>query len=219
MYGGNDGIVTTFAVVAGFTGADIASKFPMYSFLTVLLFGVANLCADGISMGLGNFLSIRAEKDVYNAEAAKELKEIRTHTDAEKAETIEILKEKGFSKQQAQQLTTIYATNEKYWLAFMMNHELQIPNPTHENPAYTALATFLSFVTFGSIPLLPYIFGAYPATAFFYACAATLLALVLLGILRFKVTVENPVKSILEIVAVGGLAAIVAYTVGTFFKA
>lgn len=63
VYGGSDGIITTFAVVAGFTGAQSGnSTLVGGSFLTVLLFGFANLLADATSMGLGNFLSIRAEQ-------------------------------------------------------------------------------------------------------------------------------------------------------------
>jgi vacuolar iron transporter family protein len=72
VYGGNDGIVTTFAVVAGFAGAQSDTNVATYSFLTVLLFGIANLFADGASMGLGNFLSLRSEQDLYKKEKAKE---------------------------------------------------------------------------------------------------------------------------------------------------
>ena len=70
VYGGNDGIVTTFAIVAGFAGAQLSAASPM-GYVTVLLFGFANLFADGLSMGLGNFLSIRSEKDSYLSELKK----------------------------------------------------------------------------------------------------------------------------------------------------
>ena len=67
IYGGIDGIVTTFAVVAGFAGASLSSDNAVQiSFLIVLLFGLANLFADAASMGLGNFLSVRSEKDLYH---------------------------------------------------------------------------------------------------------------------------------------------------------
>lgn len=219
VYGGNDGIVTTFAVVAGFTGAQATSGIPTYPMLTVLLFGLANLFADGASMGLGNFLSIRSEKDVYKTHQVKELFEIRNHPASEKEETQEILEQKGFNKQQAKQLTDIYATNESYWLSFMMNDELELPNPTSENPTLTGLATFLAFVSFGFIPLLPYILLQNSKEAFLYSCIATLLALVLLGLLRWRVTSENIFRSVFEIVLIGGVSASIAYIVGTFFKA
>jgi VIT1/CCC1 family predicted Fe2+/Mn2+ transporter len=57
VYGANDGIITTFAVVAGVTGGDLSAR-------AVLIVGVANLFADGLSMGVGNYLSIRSNEPV-----------------------------------------------------------------------------------------------------------------------------------------------------------
>ncbi|MBI2442734.1 MAG: VIT1/CCC1 transporter family protein [Candidatus Levybacteria bacterium] len=218
VYGGNDGIVTTFAVVAGFTGAQVGAQTPTFSLLTVLLFGMANLFADGTSMGLGNFLSLRAEKDVYKTHEAKEMYEVIHHKEAEREETVAILTSKGFTKDQAQQLTDIYATNPSYWVSFMMNYELEMPNPASENPYLTAFATFVSFVAFGSIPLVPYFINQVQAKSFAYSAIATLTALILLGLLRWRVTAESAARSVLEIVAVGGISATVAYVVGTFFR-
>ncbi len=218
VYGGNDGIVTTFAVVAGFTGAQATSGIPTYPFLTVLLFGLANLFADGASMGLGNFLSLRSEKDVYKTHQNKELYEIRNHPESEREETIEILEKRGFSKKQASLLTDIYATNESYWLSFMMNDELELPNPTSENPFLTGLATFFAFIFFGFIPLIPYVvFGNNPSV-FLYSTIAAFTALILLGLLRWRVTAEHVLRSVSEIVLIGSVSASIAYIVGTFFK-
>ncbi|OGH18145.1 MAG: hypothetical protein A2770_04870 [Candidatus Levybacteria bacterium RIFCSPHIGHO2_01_FULL_38_12] len=218
VYGGSDGIVTTFAVVAGFNGANVATNFPSYTFFTVLLFGLANLFADGASMGLGNFLSVRSEQDVYESESKKERVNIQKNPDQEKTKTKEILLSKGFSPQDAEKLTNMYSTNPNYWVSFMMNHKLEIPNPTSENPFLTGIATLISFVTFGLIPLLPYILTVEPSKAFSYSISATIGALILVGILRWNVTLENPVRSISENIILGGAAAIIAYIVGTFFK-
>lgn len=218
IYGGNDGIVTTFAVVAGFTGAQATFGMPAYPFLTVLLFGLANLFADGASMGLGNFLSLRSEKDVYKTHQNKELYEIRNHPESEREETIEILEKRGFSKKQASLLTDIYATNESYWLSFMMHDELELPDPTGENPMLTGLATFSAFIAFGIIPLIPYLILGKNPQVFVYSMLATLGALILLGLLRWRVTRESIFRSVFEIVLIGSVAASIAYIVGTFFK-
>ncbi len=225
VYGGSDGIVTTFAVVAGFTGAasnavsaSNSSAVTTYSFLTVLLFGFANLLADATSMGLGNFLSLRSEKDMYKTHEAKELHEIRSNPKMEREETIAILAQKGFTNDQAVKLAEIYKTNESYWLSFMMNHELQLSNPKGEIPLYTALATFLAFTVFGIIPLLPYIILKHADGVFPYSLFATFTALTLLGILRWKVTAESISRSVGEIVLLGSISAIVAFAVGTFFR-
>ena len=71
VYGGTDGIVTTFAVVAGFSGANLGEHTLNLSVITVLLFGVANLIADGAAMGLGNYLSVKSAKALYKNAYAK----------------------------------------------------------------------------------------------------------------------------------------------------
>jgi VIT1/CCC1 family predicted Fe2+/Mn2+ transporter len=65
VYGANDGIITTFAVVAGVSGGGLPLN-------VVLVIGAANLLADGLSMAVGNYLSIRAHESVLEAEGAPE---------------------------------------------------------------------------------------------------------------------------------------------------
>lgn len=220
IYGGVDGIITTFAVVAGFSGAALSNETTtQLTFLVVLLFGLANLFADGVSMGLGNFLSVRSDQDVYNAAREKEVEEIKSNTDAEVQETIAILLEKGFSKEDAQILTNIYRTNEEYWTDFMMTHELEMSDPRGDNPVLTGSATFIAFVVFGSVPLIPFILSLSNSTfnTFILSCIGTFVALLLLGTVKWRVVGTSFVKSVGEVVIVGGSAALIAFFVGTLF--
>lgn len=221
IYGGIDGIVTTFAVVAGFTGAAFSSnETAQISFLVVLLFGLANLFADAASMGLGNFLSVRSEKDLYFAKRRKEVSEVRNEAERERGETMTILAEKGFSPEQAATLTDIYATNEEYWVDFMMQHEHEVSDPRGENEMLTGFATFISFMVFGAIPLLPFMVQTegVASEAFMYSSFGTLIALVLLGLLKWRVIGTRLVPSLVEVVLVGSVAAVLAFFVGTFFS-
>lgn len=221
IYGGIDGIITTFAVVAGFSGAALSSETTtQLSFMVVLLFGLANLFADGVSMGLGSFLSVRSEQDLYKASRAKEEHEIAHNSQMEYEETVTILMQKGYEEADAIAMATLYRKNPSYWLDFMMNHELEMPDPTGDNPIYTGLATFASFLVFGIIPLLPFIFlgGATSTTLFIYSIIGTFLALVLLGVLKWKVVGAGLRASLFEVVIVGSAAAAIAYFVGTFFS-
>lgn len=217
VYGGNDGIVTTFAVVAGFAGAQ-GSNTVEIGVLAVLLFGLANLFADGASMGLGNFLAIRSEQDRYTKERKKEEHEIVHSTEMEKAETRQLLEDRGFSTEDADHLVAIYAKNPSYWADFMMRYELEMEDLTEENPALTATATFLSFIIFGFIPLIPYVFLSTVGDTFVLAAVFTGIALTLLGVLRWFITRESLVRSVGEIVLIGGVSAAIAYLVGTFFR-
>ncbi len=218
VYGGLDGIVTTFAVVAGFAGAGQPELATKLGALPVLLFGLANLFADGVSMSLGNFLSLRSEKDVYRGEKEKERNEIRTHRDNEMEETIAVLVKRGYAQNDAEDMAQLYAKNEAYWTDFMMNQELELPNPERQSALATSLATLAAFVLFGLIPLLPYILSPANASSFVQSITFTLAALLLLGALRWRVIQERLIRSVGETLLLGSVAAAVAYFVGTFFR-
>lgn len=221
IYGGIDGIVTTFAVVAGFAGAALSNEATtQLSFTVVLLFGLANLFADAASMGLGNFLSVRSEKDLYQAVRDNETDILNSEERGKRnTTTIRIMQEKGFTPEDAATLAAIYQKNDEYWLDFLMLHDQDMTDPRGENEAFTGLATFLSFMIFGAIPLLPFMLqeSADPAVAFTYSVIGTACALVMLGILKWRVIGSAFVASLVEVVAVGGTAAVLAYFVGTFF--
>ncbi len=217
VYGGIDGIVTTFAVVAGFTGAQSGGT-AQYSIITVLLFGLANLFADASSMALGNFLSTKSEKDFYKGQKKMEEDEIRNDTEREFRETASILEAKGFSPEDASQMTALYQKNPEYWTEFMMLYELELSNPEGDNSYLTAFATFCSFIAFGFIPLVPYLFIREPLPAFQNSIGFTFMALTILGILRWKVTKINFWRALFETILLGGISASVAFIVGLFFK-
>lgn len=218
VYGGNDGIVTTFAVVAGFSGASIDGNLLNLSFLTVLLFGLANLFADGLSMGLGNLLSVKAEQDVYKANIDKEKMAIIEDKNSQFDETTNLLQNKGFTKEDSLTITNILTRNTNYWLEWKMINKFNTPNPHTTHAIYTGIVTFSSFMVFGIIPLLPFIvLGANVENSFELSAISTFTALVLLGILKWKVIGRGLLISVSEIVLIGGLASTVAYIVGRMF--
>lgn len=216
VYGGNDGIVTTFAVVSGYTGAN-TGNIESLSILTVIIFGLANLFADGAAMGLGNYLSSRAERDMYTSFQKKEAHEIEHAPEMEKEETIYLLKEKGYSMEDAEAMTALMMKNKPYWLEFMMTMELELPKPD-ENPGFNGIATFLSFLCFGSIPILPYFFISTAIPAFYLSSLFTAIALLLLGTLSGYVSKRNIFKSIFETGLIGGTSAVIAFFVGHLFR-
>jgi VIT1/CCC1 family predicted Fe2+/Mn2+ transporter len=220
IYGGVDGIVTTFAVVAGFAGAALSSDATtQLSFLVVLLFGLANLFADAASMGLGNFLSVRSEKDVYNMTRARKLQQIKHAPESVSTTTLQLIEGQGLAPHDAQALLDVCQRNEEYWLDFVMQYDEGTADPRGENEMLTGLVTFVSFMIFGAIPLLPFMLqeSGDPATAFMYSCLGTFAALVTLGLLKWRVIGAKFWMSLTEVVLVGGTAAVLAYFVGTFF--
>jgi VIT1/CCC1 family predicted Fe2+/Mn2+ transporter len=216
IYGGNDGIVTTFAIVAGFAGAGMDGAAQVGG-LAVLLFGLANLFADATAMGLGEFLSGRSEQELYHAVRAKELHEIHNNPEMERAETMEILRDRGFTKEDAEAVADILARNPEHYADFMMAYEIQMADPNGESPALNGLATFVAFLIFGSIPLSPYFFLEPIQSTFYLSVTATFCALIMLGILQFWVIQRNLWRCIGETVLVGGVCAAVAFGVGLMF--
>ena len=213
VYGGNDGIVTTFAVVAGFAGAGAEGAATVGS-IAVLLFGLANLFADATSMGLGAFLSARSQADIYAATRARELQEIAQNPESERKEIFEILRSKSVPEADIAQFADLYLRNPNLLADFMMQHEIGMPDPRDGSPAQDGFATFLAFLFFGAIPLVPYFLREPDQTAFHLSVGATFVALVLLGLLRWHVTVERVTRCVAETVLVGGVCAVIAYSIG-----
>ncbi len=161
VYGGIDGVITTFAVVAWATGGWLPVK-------VILILGFANLIADGVSMSVGNYLSTKAEYARYQKEHGKQ--------------------------------KTDY-----------------VP------PAYTALATLISFIIVWFVPLLIYVLDAIwfdfdTTTLFVRASVLTGLAFIFIGIAKTTVAKVPLLQSVLETLGLGTVAAFLAYYVGVFLE-
>jgi VIT1/CCC1 family predicted Fe2+/Mn2+ transporter len=213
VYGGNDGIVTTFAVVAGFAGAGAEGAAEIGT-LAVILFGLANLFADATAMGLGEFLSSRSERDVYHATRNQELELISSEPNAERNEVIALLATRGLRGDDAEALANELCKHPELLADFMMSYEFGMANPEDSNPALNALFTFVAFMVFGVIPLIPYFLSDPQPETFLHSVIATALALLALGILRGGVTREGMARCIGETLLIGGTCALVAYVVG-----
>jgi VIT1/CCC1 family predicted Fe2+/Mn2+ transporter len=210
VYGGLDGVVTTFAVVSGVAGASLG-------FGVILIMGLANLLADGLSMATGAFLSLKSEREYFQREREREVWEVEHFPDGEQAELLEIYKAKGYSAQDAEALVQIQSKDKKLWVDEMMVQELGLL-PDDRRPVYSALATLGAFVVAGSVPLLVYFLGLLvpidPTASFLVALVLSGIALFGLGVAKVLVTERNWLRSGLEMLIVGGLAAGVAYAIG-----
>ena len=209
VYGGVDGTITTFAIVAGVAGASLSSNI-------VLILGFANLIADGFSMAVSDYLSSRAEKDYKKMEKTHEEKDIKNNPKKQK----EILKlmyvQKGVNKRDASSLSNIISKYKNLWSDTLIAEEIGI---VERNPVKSGLVTFASFALFGFIPLLTFVLaklfpGIYD-NSFLIASILTGVTFFILGSCKCKVTNKNWLKGGLETLVVGGLAAGAAYFVGS----
>lgn len=212
VYGGLDGTVTTFAVVAGVAGADLATG-------VILILGVANLVADGISMAFGDYLGTRAENDYVDAKREGELWKARNDSEREKKDMIELYIEKGISEPDSKTVVDIVSRYEKSWVDIMMIEKLGLIESA-ESPIKNAIVTFTSFVLFGSVPIIIYAIAKYipfiAAHTFWTACALTAVMLFALGTCKVFFTKQAWYRAGTEMLVLGGLAAASAYLVGAW---
>ena len=214
VYGGLDGIVTTFAVVAGVAGANLGAN-------VVLILGLANLFADGFSMATGAYLSSKSEEEYYEREKQRESWEVDNFPEGEKAELYELYVEQGYSEEDAHSMVEIKSKDRELWVNAMMLEELGMLEDT-SNPIKNAIATFIAFVIAGSLPLMVYFLGLFMPipleVSFPVSLVLSGVALFGLGAAKVLVTQNNPWRSGLEMLVVGGMAAGVAYLVGALLK-
>ncbi|MBI2589580.1 VIT1/CCC1 transporter family protein [Candidatus Berkelbacteria bacterium] len=204
VFGANDGLITTFAIVAGVAGADLPIS-------VVLILGFANLFADGFSMAAGDYLGSRSELDFVQSERADLEKAIlKTPSEAKKALS-EYYYSQGFRDSVLTELTRIVSSHRRAWVEALARGRFRLPAEDGQ-PYKNAGAIFLAFILVGSLPLLPFILAL--PNAFLTSILVTTLTLFVLGALRTRVTRQDWFMSGLEMLAVGALAAGVAYAVG-----
>ncbi|MDZ7586879.1 MAG: VIT1/CCC1 transporter family protein [Patescibacteria group bacterium] len=205
VFGANDGIVTTFAVVAGVAGANLPVA-------TVLILGFANLLADGLAMGLGNYLGTKSEVEYINQERKMKNHEMEHFPDLGEKEIETIYRRKGFQNQDLDRAVQVITSNKKILVDTLMIEELGFPMEKFGHPVKNGLATFVAFSSAGLFPLLPYLLRM--PQVFNFSIAITGLALFSVGSLRAIITKKNWLKSGLEMLAVGAIAAIAAFVAG-----
>lgn len=214
VYGGIDGAITTFAVVAGASGANL-------NLSVVIILGIANLLADGFSMSVGNYFSTKAERDNYEKHRAIEYWEIENLREREIEEIREIYAKKGFKGELLEQVVNTIIANKDVWVDTMMKEELEMVKDG-KTPVKTAAVTFIAFAMIGLIPLLSYlsgwIFNLDTTHLFLYSCLLTAFGLAIVGYFKSLVTEKNKLISIAETLILGGIAAGLSYVVGAVLE-
>ncbi len=209
VYGGIDGSVTTFAVVAGTVGAGLDSTI-------ILILGFANLFADGFSMSVGSYLSSKSEIDNYNKHKKIEYWEVDNIPDTEMEEVRQIYREKGFEGELLEKVVDVITSDRDRWVDVMMKNELMMME-NNKSPLAMGAMTFVSFILIGMIPLSLYVwdyFFVYKGDLFLSTCIFTSFGFIFIGFLKTYVTETSLWKGIFETLILGAIAAAVAYFVG-----
>lgn len=216
VFGGVDGIITTFAVVAGAVGGDLGVD-------VILILGLSSVFADAVSMGVGDALSTHSENEYILMEKERETWELENYRQGEIDEMIDLYVSKGMSTEDAKECIHLLAKYPELFVDVMMKEELGLCVPdVDDNPLNDGAVTFCSFVVFGMIPLLGYV-CFYTAnftkhTLFTIACCVTGCALFSLGVVKATLTNNAWYKSGAEVLVLGGGVAAIAYVIGALVK-
>lgn len=215
VYGGIDGSVTTFAVVAGAVGADLGPS-------VILILGFANLVADGFSMAVGAFLSSKADHEKFHKIENIVESSYDSLRNRDRITIEEIYKSKGLTGDLLEKITNETISNKKLYIDFKMKevNEMIHPELTSFN---IGLATFISFFIVGLIPLSYYVYEYLinvksDFSSFIISCILTSLAFILIGYFKSYITDRDKIKSILETLSLGAIAASLSYLLGSFLE-
>jgi DNA damage-binding protein 1 len=212
IFGGMDGILTSFAIVAGAAGGGMGWD-------VVLVMGFSNVLADALSMGVGEYLSSKAHKDFVLSEKKREEWEYDNYKEGEVKEMIELYVQRGMDEADAEIVINKMAKYRDFFIDVMMVEELGLQEPDEDAEIlWEGVLMFFRFAFFGSLPLLGYaIFPSFvddDSTLFYIACAVTGFALFLMGTVKSRFSLQKWYSSGLETLVLGAICAAVAYELG-----
>ena len=210
VIGMSDGLTVPFALAAGLTGAVAASRI-------VVTAGLAEIAAGSIAMGLGGFLAARSDAERFASELKREYEEVKTRPLDEKEEVAEVFRGYGLTEEEIAPVLRVFEAKPKAWVDFMMKFELGLEEPDPKRALTSALTIAFAYMAGGLVPLSPYFFVKSAQAGLLPSVAMTLVALFVFGWAKGRFTGAGPLKSGLQTVLVGGLAAAAAFGLAKLF--
>src|SRR5277367_3477942 len=183
-----DGLTVPFALAAGLSGAVSSTHL-------IVLAGMAEIAAGSIAMGLGGFLAARGDAEHYASERLREEREIVERTRDEEEEIYEIFEEYGVERAESLPVLEALKRRPQAWVDFMMRFELGLEEPQRNRASRSAITIALSYVVGGLIPLSPYMTGRSLTSALTASVAITLVALLLFGGVKGRLTGAGTLRS------------------------
>lgn len=204
VIGMSDGLTVPFALAAGLSGAVANSHL-------IVTAGLAEIAAGSIAMGLGGYLAAKGDSEHYESERAREEKEAQEFPEKEVGEVDEILQTYGLNPEESAIMVTALQRNPQSWVDFMMRFELGLEEPNPKRALISASTIAGSYIVGGAVPLAPYIFIHQSQIALYWSVGFTLLALAIFGFVKGRVIGRSAIKSAVQTVSIGGLAATAAF--------
>jgi predicted membrane protein (TIGR00267 family) len=209
VFGVNDGLVSTLSLVSGVAGAAVSQGM-------VLLAGVAGLLSGAISMAAGAYISTKSEREVHEAQVARERGELERNPEEEKEELRTLYRLKGYGEEEARQMVDRLGQSKDLMLESLVRDELGLIPESFPNPWLAGAQSGVAFVIGSFIPLIGYLFFG-GAIAVFVSVGISVAALFVVGALKTLFTGLNWLRSGLEMVIIGVFATLITYAIGSLF--
>jgi vacuolar iron transporter family protein len=206
VFGVNDGLVSNLSLVMGVAGA---STDPRY----VLLAGVAGLLAGAFSMAAGEYVSMRAQRELFENQIEIERRELAEDPQGEQKELELIYRSKGLPNAEAASLASRMMSDPEVALDTHAKEELGLNMQALGSPWAAAASSFVSFVMGAIVPVLPYMLFS-SRTAFMTSLVLSACALLAVGGMVSSYTGRSVLISALRMLLIGFGAAAVTYLVG-----
>jgi vacuolar iron transporter family protein len=207
VFGSLDGLLVPLGVISGVAGGTGSSR-------AVLVAGLAEAFAGALSMGAGEFIAARSEAQVQQSEVGKEREGIHQDPAFEQREMVMLLEREGVTSEDAMHIAAVLVRYPRSFHKTMVEKELGLQSESSTVKVPEALTIAISYIVGSIFPLAPYFFVPIH-TALPISVALTIVALIVVGIVKGKLTNLNIVRSVIEIVIVGGASAGGGYLLGT----
>jgi vacuolar iron transporter family protein len=205
VIGMSDGLTVPFALAAGLTGTAVANTH------LIVIAGLAEIAAGSIAMGLGGYLAARTDRDHYESEKQREMRETVAVPETERQEVADVFRGFGMTEEAIAPVVEAISADRKRWVDFMMRFELGFEEPDPKRARNSAVTIAASYIVGGLVPLGPYMLTADVFTGLSFSAAFTLLALFVFGWVKGRLTGISPLRGGLQTVVIGGLASAAAF--------
>ena len=216
VIGLSDGLTVPFALAAGLAGAVTNVANPSHLVVTA---GLAEIAAGSIAMGLGGYLASRGDTEHFESERRREQLEVVERPQDEEAEIYEIFEQYGVDRDSATPVLRSLQANPTAYVDFMMRFELGLEEPAPGRALRSATTIAFSYIAGGAIPLAPYFLFSDIGFALRVSVVITLIALAIFGGIKGRMLGSPLVKSALQTVLIGGIAAAAAFELARLINA
>ncbi|RLT55685.1 MAG: iron transporter [Chloroflexi bacterium] len=211
VIGMSDGLTVPFALAAGLSAAVTSSSL-------IVTAGLAEVAAGAIAMGLGGHLAATTDIEHFDAEVARERREIAEVPHLEVAEVESVMRGFGLDGEPLERVVAAITANRDRWVEFMMRFELGIERPDPRRAFTSAFTIGGAYIVGGLVPLVPYMLVPAVHDAMVWSVISTGVALLAFGAIKGRFTGMNLVRSAIQTLVVGGLAAGAAFGLACAFS-